>query len=132
MGVVVHLYKSPDDQKRAEYDLGTIIIYTGTPQWRGDFLHELGHQIFRPENLDKKTKKELEDLKKELEKNKGDRRVFMIEHLYSSIKEILATLFKWWIQGKIFDAAYSNILKKYCPKGFAIVDRLLRKGEFEK
>ena len=130
--VVVHLYKSPNDQKRAEYDLGTIIIYTGTPQWRGDFLHELGHQIFRPENLDHKTKVELIRLKKELRKTEGDRRVFMIPHLYDNIKEILATLFKWWIQGKLFDPAYTNILKKYCPKGFAIVDSLLKKGKIEK
>jgi len=132
--IIIHLYKDINKKNdiRAEYDEGIIIIYESTSDWRGDFIHEFAHQICRYDDLRSLTKIKLKDLKKKLQKNNGDGRIFINDHVYSEEKEILATLFKWYISGKIIDEAYETVLKNYCPEGYLIIEDILNKEKLQK
>lgn len=131
--IIVHLYKGSDGD-RGEYDEGVILLYEHTPDWRGDFCHELGHQLIRKKTIDSDpvTKIKLQKIQKEVEKNKGDGRVFVQEHTYSNIKEIAVTFFKWWLLGKIVNDAYSKVLNFYQPEAVRIIEKLLNGDEVQK
>lgn len=130
--IIVHLYKAKEENYRARYDEGIIILYENTPDWRGDFLHELGHQIIRLKNVSDEQKKLANSIMKELEKNKGDGRIFIQKHVYSNIKEVIATLFKWYVLGKLVNDSYLEVLKNYQPMGYVLIDDLLKSEKLEK
>lgn len=132
--VIIHFYpnKDKDDERRAEFDEGIILLYENSPDPVGDFTHELGHQILRPESYSVTLKAALNKLKRKLERNKGDKRVFIQEHTYSTICEVFVTLFKWYIRGKTMDKSYLDILNNFVPEGAAIVRRALIKEDLTK
>lgn len=130
--IIVHLYKAKEKNYRARYDEGVIILFENTPDWRGDFLHELGHQIIRLKNINDEQKRLANSIMKELEKNKGDGRIFIQPHVYSNAKEVIATLFKWYILGKLVNKSYLEVLRNYQPNGYVLIDDLLKNEKLEK
>jgi hypothetical protein len=131
--IIVHLYKGQDGD-RGEYDEGVILLYEQTPDWRGDFCHELGHQLIRQKTIDSEPtcKIKLEKIKREMEKSKGDGRIFVQPHTYSTIKEVAVTFFKWWLLGKIVNEAYLSALNFYHPDSERIIEKLMKSDEVQK
>jgi len=132
--IMVNLYpnKDKEDDMRAQYDEGVIILYERTPDWRGDFTHELSHQLLPIENYSITLKAKLNKLKRRLTRSKGDRRIFIQDHTYSSIEEIFATLFKWYIIGKVSNNAWLETLNNFVPEGKAIVEKALQSEKLVK
>jgi hypothetical protein len=132
--VIIHLYENKDKDKaeRGEYDEGVIILYEATPDWRGDFIHELSHQLIRYKDVSITQKKKLEKIQKNLEKNKGDGRIFIQSHTYSSPREMIATYFKWYILGKVIDPGYLEVLNNYQPQAVTIIEKILKLGKIQK
>jgi len=132
--IIVYLQKNDrtNEMSRAEYDGGVIILYESTPDFMGDFIHELGHQFFRYDKLDIISKLKLENIFNKLKNEDGDGRIFIQKHTYSNEKEVLATLFKWYILGKVSNIGYLEVLNNYQPEGVKLIERLLRKDSIEK
>ena len=128
--IVINLQNSKDkeDDVNSQYYEGVINLYENTPDWRGDFLHELAHQFFRERDLSSGIKVKLAKIKRRLKREHGDGRVFIIEHTYKDNIEVLCTLFKWYILGKVIDDTYLIILKNYCMEGYLTIDKALSNG----
>jgi len=131
--IIVNLYKdNSEDDLRAEYTEGVINIFAKCPDWRGDFLHELSHQLCRWENLSLGIRVKLGKMKRELKKNKGDGRVFLLEHTYEKESEILATIFKWYMLGRVVNEGYMEVLSNYQPVAITIMNKIISKEKLEK
>lgn len=132
--IIIHLYQNSDkdDDRRAQYDEGVIILFEKTPDPRGDVIHEFGHQLYRPENMSITVKVRLQKLKRKLDKNKGDGRIFIQEHTYSDILEVWSTIFKWYILGKVVDKSYLGVLNNFQPEAVKIVEDILTKEKLIK
>jgi hypothetical protein len=132
--LIVSLYHTDKKNKdvRSEYDEGTIILYEGTPDIRGDFAHELAHQIYPEHKMSLTGKSKLNRIKRKLDQNKGDGRIFIQDHTYKDIEEVWCTLFKWYVLGKTMDKAYLGILKSFQPDGIPTVEYILQKEEIIK
>jgi len=126
--VIVHLYENQDedDTHRAEYDEGIINLYEMTPDWRGDFSHELAHQLLRPTRISRTLKSKLKNLQRELIESKGDGRIFVQTHTFSNIYELWATLFKWYVLGKTVHEGYLEVLNAFQPKAVSLIEKALR------
>ena len=126
--IIIHLYpnKNEDDLARAQYDEGIIIIYENCPDIRGDAIHEFAHQLLRPETMSITLKSKLNNLKKKLDANKGDGRIFFQKHTHSDIHELFATLFKWYMLGKLYNDAYLDVLNNFQPEAEGIVEKALK------
>ena len=132
--IIIHLYKNKNekDDKRAEFDEGIVILFENTPDPRGDFVHEFGHQLFPIEKASITIKTRLKKLQRTIEKRKGDGRIFVQEHTYSTAGEVFCTLFKWYILGKITNDAYLEVLDNFIPEGRSIVEKVLLKEKLIK
>lgn len=117
--IIVRLYKEHKKGKsiRSMHDEGIILMYESSPDWIGDLCHEIGHLYFHLMKVreNKKIINSLNKIQKGLKASKDFNRVFNNEHTYSDIKEIFATIFKWYISGKIINKAYIDVLVKYLP-----------------
>jgi hypothetical protein len=131
--VIVHLYdkKIGDSTVRAEYDEGVIILYQTTPDWRGDFLHELGHQIISNTDFTESVKLKLKKLKSKLDK-KRDGRVFVQPHTHSTQDEVFCTLFKWYVMGKTSSDTYLEVLRSSVPGGIETIESFFGKNKIKK
>lgn len=126
--IIIILKKGDATEKhfdRAMYDEGKIIIYNTSPDPFGDFLHELGHQLFRLNKISYISKAKLINLKNKMEKEEGDGRIFIQPHTYKNVKEIFSTIFKWYVLGKIIDNGYLEVLNNFIEDGEKIVDSIL-------
>jgi len=59
------------------------------------------------------------------------KQLFNNSHTYSDIKEIFATIFKWYFAGKTINNAYMEALKKECPEGIEII-KIIEKNNLKK
>lgn len=132
--VAVHLMgrKDPKGLERSQYDEGTIILYEDTPDYRGDFLHELAHQIVRWKDVPPGLRRKVDRIGEELERDGGDGRIFLQPHTWSRPQEIFATIFKWWVLGKVADPGYREVLDGYQPGAAALVEKILEKTDLQK
>jgi len=131
--IIVNLYKdTSEDDLRAEYTEGVINIFENCPDWMGDFLHELAHQLCRWEKLSLATRMKIQRIQRTLKKNKGDGRIFLKEHTWKEEKEVLATIFKWYMLGKVINDGYLEVLRNYQPLAITIMDKIITKEKLEK
>jgi len=128
--IIIHLYKNKEDNKldRAQLDENIIILYEHSPDFRSDCLHELGHMMFHKWGLDNNTivKVKLDKLRIQIRKEKNH--LFLNEHTSSNIKEVFATIFKWYIEGMIIDKSYLEMLRNNCACGFKLIDDVAREN----
>lgn len=130
--IIVHLYNNDKKDIRSEFDEGIIHLYNNTPNPTLDVIHELGHQLFREDKVSVTTKSKLNNIKRKLDKEKGDGRIFINDHTYKNIKEVFATLFKWWILGKVKDKGYMEVLNNFQPKAVKIISDIVDSDELIK
>jgi len=114
-----------ESEARSLYDEGIIIIYFRSPDYVGDFVHELSHQIVRYDRLDETKKVRLNRMWKALQETNGDGRIFINDHTYSSPKEVFCTIFKWFVFGRCEDEGYLEILRAFCPGAEELVKEVV-------
>ena len=133
--IIIRLYKENNKDKsiRGLNDEGIIILYLASDDIYGDCIHEIGHQVYHEYKLDnnKKINTELKELIKEIKSEKDYNRIFANEHVISNEMEIFATLFKWFLSGKIIDTSYIDVLKEVCENGYELIKKIIEDNKKE-
>jgi hypothetical protein len=118
-------HSNDEEGDRAMYDEGNIIIYQNSPDYIGDFIHELGHQLLRLDKVSTSYKNKLKKLQKKIKESNGDGRIFLQKHTYKNEKEVFSTIFKWYILGKISDSGYTEVLNNFVPGAEELVEHAI-------